>query len=422
MNTPTNYWIGPITIITPYEIRPDQYINIDNAYIKMIQSAKPASEFIREYDWSGYYCFPALINPHDHLQGTYWPRVGQNRPYLTFKPWITDLINSDTVAERKKIDNLEIYLLGAYKNLLAGCTTVQDHYPHEALPNWPQGGNNAYLSKLPIRVSPEYTLAHEVHSEENQWGMGPETEHKWAVERNWPFITHLEEGFTEECMRGVDYLKEARALSDHTVLIHCLGLSNKDIEDIAEAGTHIVTCPFSNFFMFEAIARLKEIRRAGINLSLGTDSPASGSMHILEEMKFLKNIYYDTYGEAFPDKDIVEMVTCNPAKALRVDDTLGQIRPGFLADLLFIEKHGVDDPYACLVQAEHKHISLLLKKGKPILGDSTFFAWFKEQGNFFSEIRLGKIRKYILGDVKDLLRNIYKKIGFVKKFPFLPIH
>ncbi len=414
------FWLGPVTTISPRTIKMHQYIRIQDKKITVLQEKPDPDEPVQEADLRDYYCYPAMINPHDHLQGTYFPRVGTNRPYMSFYPWILDLMDSDTVSERKKIDNLDLYLLGSYKNIAAGVVTVQDHYPHEALPKWPQGGNNEFINHIPVRVSPEYTLAHEVHEKENQWGMGAEQEHQWAIERDWPFITHLEEGFTDECMKGIDYLKEMKALSDHTVLIHCIGLSNQDIQDIAKAGTHIVTCPFSNFYMFQVTARLREIFDAGINVSLGTDSPMSGSLYILEEMKFLKNIYYDMYHEPLEDHVIVDMVTINPAKALRIENHLGQLAPDFIADLLFVQKND-DNPYTNLVQATHRDIGLLLKEGQPIYGDTRFIQWFEDSGVSYDEIQIDKQKRLLLGEPLELIRRIRKNIGFNKPFPFLPI-
>jgi cytosine/adenosine deaminase-related metal-dependent hydrolase len=53
-----------------------------------------------------------------------------------------------------------------------------------------------------------------------------------------------------------------------------------------------------------------------INVCIGTDSPMSGGLNLLEEMKFDKKLYKKLYGEELPDETIYRMVTVNPAKVL----------------------------------------------------------------------------------------------------------
>ncbi|NCC45227.1 MAG: hydrolase, partial [Clostridia bacterium] len=70
-----------------------------------------------------------LINAHDHLLGTYYPKVG-NGPYENWLPWDNDLKSSPVYQERQQIENRDLYLLGAYRNLVSGVTSVSDHIPH----------------------------------------------------------------------------------------------------------------------------------------------------------------------------------------------------------------------------------------------------------------------------------------------------
>src|SRR4030095_9390051 len=70
----------------------------------------------------------------------------------------------------------------------------------------------------------------------------------------------------------------------------------------------------------------------GFNICLGTDSLASNeSLSLFAEMR----AFQPSELEISPEK-IFEMVTLNPASALRQQNTLGRIRPGFRADLISI--------------------------------------------------------------------------------------
>src|SRR5438045_9195687 len=72
--------------------------------------------------------------------------------------------------------------------------------------------------------------------------------------------------------------------------------------------------------------------RLGFKICLATDRLASNEMlNLRAEMRGFRR----SEPESSPEK-IFEMVTVNPASALRQQNTLGRIRPGFRADLIAI--------------------------------------------------------------------------------------
>jgi cytosine/adenosine deaminase-related metal-dependent hydrolase len=176
--------------------------------------------------------------------------------------------------------------------------------------------------------------------------------------------------------------------------------------------------------MFRRTARVKEIRDAGVNVSIGTDSPASGELNILEEIRFAKKIFKEMYGEELDDKTVVEMVTVNPVKALRLHDTLGSLERDKLGDILVISGNN-KKPYSALVQAELKHIALVFMEGKPLYGDETFEPIFEDlcssAGSDYTRVKIQGKMKIIAGDPTGLVKKMRKVIGFHKELPFLPI-
>ena len=208
------------------------------------------------------FVYPALINVHDHLRGNYLPRVGPTRGafYPNWSPWDADLKASPVYAERSALSVAQMYLLGGYKNLFSGVGTVNDHFPHEL--------NEAYLGTLPIRAIREYCLAHECSSFDLKWGDGVEAEHARAVLKDWPFITHLEEGFDAESMDGVGVLERAKLLDDRDLLVHCIGFSEDDIKKVKRAEASVAWCPASNYFMFNLTCKVRKLLRAGVNVAL----------------------------------------------------------------------------------------------------------------------------------------------------------
>jgi cytosine/adenosine deaminase-related metal-dependent hydrolase len=366
-------------------------------------------------DLRGMSCvYPSLINTHDHLQGNYRPRVGpkEGTNYLTWLPWDNDLKASDTFKERSNLTREDLYALSGYKCLFSGVTTVNDHFPHKL--------NREILPTLPIRAFLEYGLAHECSSYDLRWGDGIEAEHGRAVEKKWPFITHLCEGFDAEAMHGVQALEKLNILDDHCLLIHCIGFSDDDIQKVAKAGASVSWCACSNMFMFNVTAKIRKMIKAGINVTIGTDSSATGSANLLAEIKYDRDLYRSMYGEDLPAQKIFEMITHNAAKSFWMLDRIGTLDEGKLGDILVL-KTSHEDPYENLVNASIEDIELLSLAGTPIYGEMRFLDIFNGVlPSGYTQIEAGGRTMFVKGDPAGLYNNIRQKIGFKKMLDYMP--
>jgi len=366
------------------------------------------------------FIYPSLINTHDHLQGNYRPPVGpkDGNFYLTWLPWDQDLKASKTFAERSNLSREDLYALSGYKCLFSGVTTVNDHFPHQL--------NCQILPTLPIRAIQEYCLAHESTSYDLKWGDGVEIEHKRAVENNWPFITHLSEGFDSESMHSIEALERINILNDNCLFIHCISLSDEDINKIAKAGASVSWCGFSNMFMFNVTAKVRKMFKAGVNVTIGTDSSATGSANLLAEIKYDRELYQKLYGEDLPAEKIFEMATVNAAKAFRMQDRIGRLEEGMLGDILVLKAKD-DNPHENLVNADMKDIELLVLAGQPIYGELHFLDIFKEKLSAqtglpegYTQIKVGNKAMFVKGDPAGLYNEVRRKIGFKKVLDYLP--
>ena len=403
----TEFSLSAKTMVTPDEVMMDAHIRIDGGKIVDFSASEGKNYTLQKE----HILFPALFNAHDHLFGTYYPKIGDG-PYVCWFPWDFDLKSSEIYQERNKNTPFELYMVGCYKNLLSGATTVHDHIPHKI--------NDPFIEKLPIRVIKDYALSHEVSVYDLKWGDGIDLEHKKAVQNNIPYVTHIEEGWDQESMRGIDILVEHNALTEYTVMIHGIAFSQKDIKLIAKSKAHFIWCPGSNMFMFGKTAKVRDIVEAGINISIGTDSPSSGEINLLAEIRFAKEVYRDLYGEDLEDREIVRMITINPARAFRMQDRVGSIDKGKLGDLLVVSGDG-KDPYSSLVNAQLKNIALIFKEGKPLYGDTDYGEIFEDLSSDYTKITIEGKEKFVIGDPQALMDKLRKTVGFHKELPFLPI-
>jgi cytosine/adenosine deaminase-related metal-dependent hydrolase len=196
---------------------------------------------------------PGLINSHDTLMATYLPTKGENWPHLNWLSFDIETKRSSLFRERMLLDVETLYRLGSLKNLESGVTAVVDHVPDFV--------RNPFLSSMSVEILPDFGIAHSVCSYSLGWGQGLEAEHKRAVENDLPFILHIAEGFDPESELSLRVLDRAGCLSEHTVLVHGLSLSNDDLDRIAEAGAHFVWCPSANLFAYTRTGQA-EVRSA----------------------------------------------------------------------------------------------------------------------------------------------------------------
>ena len=134
------------------------------------------------------------------------------------------------------------------------------------------------------------------------------------------------------------------------IVVHLNELTERDFDLLERSNSkfHIVHCPRSHNYFGHTPFAFDRLRSLGFNICLGTDSLASNeSLSLFAEMRaFQKN-----FPRVSPE-EIFRMVTVNPARALRYEDVLGQIRPGFGADLIAVPCSGSTDIFEQIVACD----------------------------------------------------------------------
>ncbi len=138
----------------------------------------------------------------------------------------------------------------------------------------------------------------------------------------------------EDCATGktpLAVMLEREAIDERWIVVHLNELAENDFDLLARGPRfHIAHCPRSSRYFRHRPFEMQRLREMGFNICLGTDSLASNSsLSLFAEMQLVR----DTHPWLAPE-NIVEMATVNSARALRQEERLGKIRPGFGADLI----------------------------------------------------------------------------------------
>jgi len=270
-------------------------------------------------DLSGYLLLPGLINAHDHLEFSLFPRLG-NGPYPNAKTWASDIYrpNVSPVREHLSVPKAARLLWGGVKNLLSGVTTVAHHNPYSA----PVFENN-----FPVRVVKRFGWAHSLD-------FSPDLSERYrATPASFPFILHAGEGTDAHACTEIGRLERLGILESRTVLVHTIALTRQDIDLLRMRRSSIVWCPSSNLSTYGATLS-DEAFQSGLPVALGTDSALTAHTDLIDELRIATKIRKLTAQDAY------HMVTAQAAQLLGLSSGEGCIRSGGVADLIAVADSG----------------------------------------------------------------------------------
>lgn len=175
---------------------------------------------------------------------------------------------------------------------------------------------------------------------------------EFAKEYDLPMHSHMQESriqySTGELFYGESVIKHAAHigfLSDRLSVIHGVWTDEEDMKLLADAGASLISNPVSNLKLGSGIMPLIRMKKAGVNVVLGTDGMSSNdSQNMFEAMKYaglLQKVTTPDYREWLDSGELLEMVYKNAAKSLGREGEIGAIEKNHMADIAIIDKNAV---------------------------------------------------------------------------------
>jgi hypothetical protein len=183
------------------------------------------------------------------------------------------------------------------------------------------------------------------------------------------WLVHLLEGTDQVSRDEFDCLKAMGLVRKELVIIHGIALADEQLEEMAKVGAKLVTSPLDNLLYYGQTPNLVKAHQLGMNVSLGTDWSPAGSKNLLFELKVLDRINQQALGKVLTDRDMLKMVTANPADAIGWTDKVGRIKEGNLADLAAYKKKP-GTIYRSVIDATEADVELVVIDGQPLYGDA----------------------------------------------------
>ncbi|MEK5031433.1 amidohydrolase [Paenibacillus sp. FSL R7-0302] len=350
------------------------YMTLENELITYIGEAEPAVEDgAQVVDGSRLLFMPGLVNTHGHTAMSLLRGYGDDmvlQSWLQEKMWpMEEKFTGDDVYWGTSLSVLEM--------LKGGTTTFLDMYDHmdRVAEVTEQSGIRAVLMRGVIGLCPEEVqqskLAEAIAFARNWHGKAdgrittmlsphapytcpPEFFMKFvqaAHDLDLPMHTHMsetrhevEQNVADYGLRPVAHLEKLGMFTRPSLIAHGVHLNDEEIGILARHNVGVSHNPGSNLKLASGVARVPELLRAGIKVSLGTDGAASNNnLDMFEEMRLAALIHKGVSGDptAVPAPEALLMATEYGAQSIFLSG-VGRLAAGMKADFIALD---IDQPH-----------------------------------------------------------------------------
>lgn len=333
-------------------VLPHAYVAVEGGKILSCGTTLPSGRFDEVIDGSGKVLLPGLVNAHTHIPMTLMRGYGDGH---NLQDWLNDFIfpvedKWDVRAIRAATN------LGLCEMLASGITAIEDMYmfcdaiaeevaaagmnanitrgitafvPGTQFATHPScvetralverwNGYNGGQIRVDACIHGEYTSA----AAPDLWDALAD----YAKAQGIGMHIHVSETRAEhqEClarwgMTPVQLLEQHGMWDVRALAAHCVHTTPEDWAILAEKGVTAVHNPCSNLKLGSGVAPVMGLRRAGVNVALGTDGVSSNNTtDLFEDMKLAAMLQNGVTGDplALLPSDALRMATVNGAKAL----------------------------------------------------------------------------------------------------------
>lgn len=383
----------------------DQDILIHGERIQAVQPAILDQEIParRTIPGKGLLAIPGLINTHAHVPMVLFRGLAED---VSIEAWFNDYIwplEANLTPE-------DVYwgaMLGLAEMIEAGVTTVADHYffmdqVAEAVEGAGLRANLAWavfahdgLDKLEQTCGFVQRWQGKAEGRITTW-LGPHAPYttgpeflrlcaQRAQDLRVGIHTHVSEtagqvqlSLEQHGITPVQMLAETGVLELPTILAHCLYPTDSDFALLAGAPTGIAHAPKTYLKLGMGSAPVLRYYQEGIPVGLASDGVvSSNTLDILEQLRLMVLVQKGQAGDStfLPVGQALEIAFQGGAKVMHLQDDLGAIAPGRLADLVLLDQAGMHtyprlDPAANLVYSSRAaDVRTVICNGKVLLED-----------------------------------------------------
>ena len=350
-------------------VLPGAFVAVEGTQITYVGTQRPQGSFEEEIDGEGGVLMPGFVNAHTHVPMTAMRGYGDGN---NLQDWLHNYIfpveaRWDDRAIRCCTD------LGLAEMIASGVTCIADMYGHSPAiaQEVAAAGISANLSVGGVQFTDDFNP--DTHNDcrvqrelTEQWHgyndgqilvdasvHGEYTSHQqlwrwmagYAREHGLGMHVHISETRSEheECLARhgktpIQVLNDYGVWDGRAIAAHCVWTTPEDWAVMAEKGISAVHNPMSNLKLGSGIAPVPAMKKAGVNVCLGTDGVSSNNCtDFFSDLKFAAILHNGASCDplALLPIDALRMATANGGRAL--GRKTGVIAEGYTADLILVD-------------------------------------------------------------------------------------
>ena len=350
-------------------VLPDAFVAVEGTQITYVGTQRPQGSFEEEIDGEGGVLMPGFVNAHTHVPMTAMRGYGDGN---NLQDWLHNYIfpveaRWDDRAIRCCTD------LGLAEMIASGVTCIADMYGHSPAiaQEVAAAGISANLSVGGVQFTDDFNP--DTHNDcrvqrelTEQWHgyndgqilvdasvHGEYTSHQqlwrwmagYAREHGLGMHVHISETRSEheECIARhgktpIQVLNDYGVWDGRAIAAHCVWTTPEDWAVMAEKGISAIHNPMSNLKLGSGIAPVPAMKKAGVNVCLGTDGVSSNNCtDFFGDLKIAAILHNGAGCDplALLPIDALRMATANGGRAL--GRKTGVIAEGYTADLILVD-------------------------------------------------------------------------------------
>ena len=140
------------------------------------------------------------------------------------------------------------------------------------------------------------------------------------------------------------FAREHNLLGPDMVFAHGIHFEDQELKVLAESKSNISHCPSSNMKLASGFAKIPQMLQVGVPVSLGCDGgPSNNTYDMVREMRLAALIHKSYVDDPLvvTAEQAIEMATLGGAVAMGIDDKVGSLELGKLADIILIDLRGL---------------------------------------------------------------------------------
>ena len=220
-----------------------------------------------------------------------------------------------------------------------------------------------------------------------------------AVPSSVGFHIHVAEDSSDEydslqkCgLRVVDRLQKHGILGEHSIAVHAVHVDQREVEILKETNTWVTHQPRSNMNNAVGVAAVESMLRTGIKVCMGNDGFSNAMWEEWKAGYFVHKLHQRD-PRVMPATTIVQMAVYNNAAlaSQSFNKTLGVIKPGATADLIFVEYHPftpLDEgnlPWHIVMGFQDSMVTTTMVDGKILMQDRELKTVDEEKIAYYAE-------------------------------------